>query len=301
MAVHEAPDSPVDSVKIRAALTLHSEVSFLVLVQIPGLSDTVSALIDSGATSNFLDSSLDDSPLFLMKPLDLPITLCLLDGKPATAGFIHESVTTSVTFTDGSTQNLSLLVTKLHPSALMVLGLPWLQSNNLTIDWSTLSLSFKTGPRLVLPSLALARACSTAALRHEDIISDLSPVFDSIPELCTASGPSLPTKVVASAQKTSSVKLGLFSSNSAPPLGSISWDRHGFSPPALHAWDPSSSWFSASDTFEPMVGGVISPATVLPLSRDDHVNNHIFIGDQPLTTVNTPLCQVGAIPCKSEG
>src|SRR5467141_4828116 len=157
------------------------------------------------------------------------------------------------------------------------------------------------GPQLVLQLLALVRAWSTAALHHEDIISDLSPVFDSIPELCTASGPSLLTKVVASAQKTSSVKLGLFSSKSAPPLGSIPWDRHRFAPPALHAWDPSSSWFSASDTFEPMAGGVISPATVFPLSRDDHVNNHLFIGDHPPTTVNTPLCQVEAIPRKPEG
>src|SRR6266850_3776647 len=169
------------------------------------------------------------------------------------------------------------------------------------IDWSTLSLTFKMGPPSVLPLLALARACSTAALHHEDIISDLSPVFDSIPELCTASGPSLPTKVVASAQKMSSVKLGPFSSNSAPPLGSIPWDRHGFAPPTLHVWDPSSSWLSTSDTFELMVGGVISPATVLPLSRDDHVNNHLFIGDYPPTTVNTLLCQVEAIPRKSEG
>src|SRR5467141_1601640 len=50
-----------------------------------------------------------------------------------------------------------------------------------------------------------------------------------------------------------------------------------------------------------MAGGVIPPATVLPLSRDDHVNNHLFIGDQPPTTVNTLLCQVEAIPCKPEG
>src|SRR5467141_855003 len=50
-----------------------------------------------------------------------------------------------------------------------------------------------------------------------------------------------------------------------------------------------------------MAGGVISPAMVFPLSWDDHVNNHLFIGDQPPTTVNTLLCQVKAIPCKSEG
>src|SRR5882672_3126266 len=118
-----------------------------------------------------------------MKPLDHPISLCLFNGKPVTAGFIHESVNTSVTFTDGSTQNLSLLVTKLHPLAPMVFGLPWLRSTNPMINWSTLSLTFKMGPRSVLPSLASVRACSTAALHHEDIISDLSPVFDSIPEL----------------------------------------------------------------------------------------------------------------------
>src|SRR5882672_9809937 len=141
------------------------------------------------------------------------------------------------------------------------------------IDWSTLSLTFKMGPRSVLPSLALARACSTAALHHKDIISDLSLVFDFIPELCNASGPSLPTKVVISAKNTPSVKLG------------PTW----ICPPALHPWDLSSSWFSALDTFEPMAGGVISPATVLLLLREDHVNNHLFIGDQPPTTVNTPL------------
>src|SRR5467141_2169144 len=50
-----------------------------------------------------------------------------------------------------------------------------------------------------------------------------------------------------------------------------------------------------------MAGGAISPAMVLPLSRDDHVNNQLFIGDQPPTAVNTPLCQVEVIPHKSEG
>src|SRR5882724_3852961 len=123
-------------------------------------------------------------PTFVLEPLDRLIALCLFNGKPATAQFIHESVNISVLFTDCSTQSLSLLVTKLHPSALIVLGLPWLQSINLMINWLALSLTFKTGPQSALPSLALARACSTATLCHEDIISDLPPIFDSIPELC---------------------------------------------------------------------------------------------------------------------
>src|SRR5882724_9932687 len=273
-AVDSIPDPSVDLVRISAALTSHSEVLFLISLTLPGLSDPVSALIDSGATSNFLDSSLAASPPFVLEPLDRPIALCLFDGKPATAGFIHESVNTSISFTDHLTQSLALLVTKLHPSSPIVLGLPWLQSTNPTIDWLALSLTFKTGPRSALPSLALARACSTAALRHEDIISDLSPAFDSIPELCTSSGPSILTKVVPIAKMTPSVKLGPFSSNSAPPLGSIPWNRPGFVPPELmHLWDPLSPWFSASDKFSPTAGGVPTPATIFPLLREDHINN----------------------------
>ena len=50
-----------------------------------------------------------------------PITLSLFDSKPATSGFIHQSVSTSVQFLDESTQTLDLLVTQLHSLALIVL------------------------------------------------------------------------------------------------------------------------------------------------------------------------------------
>src|SRR5882724_5922490 len=296
-AVDSIPDPSVDSVRISAALTSFSEVSFLISLTLPGLSDPVSALIDLGATSNFLDSSLAASPPFVLEPLDFPIALCLFDGKPATAGFIHESVNTSISVADHSTRSLSLLMTKLHPSTPIVLGLPWLQSTNLTVDWSALSLTFKTGPQSALPLLALARACSTAALHHKDIISDLSPAFNSIPELCTCSGPSVPI-----AKMTSSVKLGPFSSNSAPPLGSIPWNRPGFVPPELmHSWDPLSPWFSMSDKFSPTVGGVPTPATIFPLLREDHVNNHLSLGVPPPNMDTRTPCQVEVIPHKSEG
>jgi len=63
---------------------------------------------------------------------------------------------------------------KLHLSAQIVLGLPWLQSTNPMINWSALSLTFKIGPQSALPSLALARASSTAALHHEYYFWSLS-------------------------------------------------------------------------------------------------------------------------------
>src|SRR5882724_82632 len=280
MAVDKAPNPIVDSVQISTTLTSHSEVSFLISLDLPGLSDPVSALIDLGATLNLLDSSLAASPPFVLEPLDFPMALCQFDGKPATVGFIHESVNISVSFADHLTQSLSLLVTKLHLSALIVLGLPWLQSTNTMIDWSALSLTLKRGPQSALLSLALARACSTATLCHKDIISVLSPVFDSIPELCNSSGPSIPISKL-----TSSVKLGPFSSNSACPLGSIPWIQSRFIPPELmHSWDLLLPWFSMSDKFSPIVGGVPTPATIFPLLWEDHVNNHLSLGVPPLNT-----------------
>src|SRR5882724_8128727 len=54
MAVDKVPDPNVDSVRISTALTSHSEVSHLISLSLPGLSDPVSTLINSGATSNFL-------------------------------------------------------------------------------------------------------------------------------------------------------------------------------------------------------------------------------------------------------
>jgi len=62
--------------------------------------------------SNFLDLSLAIWPTLVLEPLDLPIVLCLFDGKSVTMGFIHESVNLSVIFADSSMLDLSLLVTK---------------------------------------------------------------------------------------------------------------------------------------------------------------------------------------------
>ena len=45
---------------------------------------------------------------------------------------------------------------------------------------------------------------------------------------------------------------------------------------------------------------VTSPPMVFPLLQGDHVKKHIFIRVPPPTTVNTPLCQVKAIPGKPE-
>ncbi|KAG5348683.1 hypothetical protein C0989_008938 [Termitomyces sp. Mn162] len=46
----------------------------------------------------------------------------------------------TLTFADGQQQELRLLVTKLHPSAPVVLGFSWLHSTNPHVDWPSLTL-----------------------------------------------------------------------------------------------------------------------------------------------------------------
>src|SRR5882724_4577378 len=43
------------------------------------------------------------------------------------------------------------------------------------------------------------------------------------------------------------------------------------------------------------------PATIFPLLREDHVNNHLSLEVPPPNTDTRTPCQVGVYPCKSEG
>ena len=160
-----------------ASLTSHSQTSFIINVQLSGHQDPILALINSGATSNFIDSSFISTFKFPCTPLVSPIALCLFDGKPATSGFIHEYMETTITFSESSSQMLSLLVTKLHPLAPIVLRLLWLRTTNPTINWDTLSLTFPSGTASMLLHMTVAMACTTI---------DLPMLLDTIPELHTA-------------------------------------------------------------------------------------------------------------------
>src|SRR5882724_7193464 len=67
----------------------------------------------------------------------------------------------------------------------------------------------------------------------------------------------------------------------------------------MHSWDPLSPWFSVSDKFSPITGGVPTPAMIFPSLWEDHVNNHVSLGVSP-PNMQTP-CQVKVTPRKSEG
>ena len=153
-------------------------------VSLPSVPNSVPTLIDSGATSNFIDSSFSSHSNFTCTSLRSPIALCLFDGKPAMSGFIHEYLDTTLTISDSSLQDTLLLVTKLHPSATIVLRLPWLCSTKPIINWVTLSITFPLSTASILPTMMVAMAC---------MMISPSKIFNTILKLHTASMPPPPS------------------------------------------------------------------------------------------------------------
>jgi len=129
-----------------ASLSSHSSDSFIIKIKMPGFSDSlISALVDSGASSNFIDSAFLSTLALTLSQLPIPIKLSLFDGEPTSHGLITHSISTNLLFPPSSFQVVDLLVTTLHPSASIVLGLPWLHYTNPDIDWTRLQIQFHLG------------------------------------------------------------------------------------------------------------------------------------------------------------
>src|SRR5882724_7169837 len=69
----------------------------------------------------------------------------------------------------------------------------------------------------------------------------------------------------------------------------------------MHLWDPLLPWFSTLDKFSPITGGDPTPAMMLPLLWEDHVNNHLSLGVSPLNMDMQTPCQVEVTPRNTEG
>ncbi|KAG6882377.1 hypothetical protein C0992_011864 [Termitomyces sp. T32_za158] len=135
-------------------LPSHSSQSLLLRTTITPSKESINTLIDSSATNNFIDKAW--AALAPEPPRRLPIPICLrlFDRNASSAGDITHFVHLPTTFANGQQQKLRLLVTKLHASALLILGLPWLRSTNPRINWQSLTLYFDrdtTPPRSPIP------------------------------------------------------------------------------------------------------------------------------------------------------
>jgi hypothetical protein len=113
------------------------------IIRIPEEIPQVSALVDSSATSSFIDQTFvaQHNILVVKKSTHVPVEV--IDGRTiASSAITHE--TTPLELRIGKHAEkivLNIISTPHHP---VILGLPWLQAHNLIIDWRFRTLTFST-------------------------------------------------------------------------------------------------------------------------------------------------------------
>lgn len=104
------------------------------------------ALIDSGAEGQFLDSTFVDIHQIPTKPLRRPIQVLNVDGTPNSEGEISRFAWRFITIGEELIP-VYFLVTSLGRET-AILGLPWLRRINPKIDWEKRTLDIpKQNPR----------------------------------------------------------------------------------------------------------------------------------------------------------
>ena len=107
------------------------------------------ALIDSGATNNFLDKQFaQQMGIKLHRRSPLPLTLLDAAGHQATVN--HEAIICLNLHPPFGPAWIRFLVTKIY-SFPVILGMPWLQQNDPFISWSRMS---------IIPSVQWPSGCT---------------------------------------------------------------------------------------------------------------------------------------------
>ena len=109
-------------------------------IKLQGLKQTVdtTALINSGATGNFLDPRLLPKGTFKLTRVANPITAYNIDGTPNNKGTIKWITTAS--FSTGTFHDTIRFMIVHLSRPQIILSMPWLQKWNPKINWKTFSL-----------------------------------------------------------------------------------------------------------------------------------------------------------------
>jgi hypothetical protein len=110
------------------------------IIRIPENILQVSALVDSGVTSSFIDQTFVAQHNIHVVKKSTPVPVEVIDGRTIASGAItHE--TTPLELCIGKHMEkivLNIIFTPHHP---IILGLPWLEAHNLIIDWRSRTLT----------------------------------------------------------------------------------------------------------------------------------------------------------------
>ena len=140
-----------------------------------------SAMIDSGATSCFVD--LDFLQTHQLQPVDKKsaISLTIVDGRSSSAGSVTQEIPLSLSYQDLS-ETIVFHVTKIA-SYDLILGKSWLKTHNPSINWQQDTLQF---PKKCCPPKTQKPACPVSVFNP---FSCLSTEYDSDSDLDSDSDP----------------------------------------------------------------------------------------------------------------
>lgn len=109
-----------------------------------GQACKVQALIDSGATGSFIDTTFLKSQHWNTRELEFPISVINVDGTTNSSGKITEAIDLTITFEEHR-EKMTFCVVDLGKNQ-MILGHDWLKRHNPVIDWVKGKIEFKHCP-----------------------------------------------------------------------------------------------------------------------------------------------------------
>ncbi len=130
--------NPAPSVfSLPSSSSKHLSISVLLNGQL-----SAQALIDSGASDSFIDSSFALQNGLKLTKKSVPVSVQVIDGRPISSGLITHEVKLRLSI-NNHYEDISLHATKLGQYPL-VLGFSWLQKHLPSINWSVPSLHFSS-------------------------------------------------------------------------------------------------------------------------------------------------------------
>ena len=103
------------------------------------------ALVDSGATGDFIDRDLAKKKGYQLQRLSQPLKAQNVDGNDNQGGIIHHKVTLHLRIAEIEEKREFLVAN--YGQENLILGLPWLRETNPLIDWTTGEVTISSIPR----------------------------------------------------------------------------------------------------------------------------------------------------------
>lgn len=125
------------------------------------------ALVDSGATMNFIDLEFAAEKNLKIKKRAKPLYLQLIDGTDSVAGKITHYVTENLDMGKLGRQQVHLQITRLE-SFPVVLGMPWLRKYNPIIDWQACTVRLKGEQLCAATTTSRAEDLTGVPLEYQD-------------------------------------------------------------------------------------------------------------------------------------